>query len=85
MADITVIGGINIDIEGCPRKALLPSDSNPGDISISFGGVGRNIVENGARLGADVGLISLTGEDFLGNNGSSRWSGSGCYGHRPCE
>ena len=68
MADITVIGGINIDIEGCPRKALLPSDSNPGDIAISFGGVGRNIVENGARLGADVGLISLTGDDFLGNN-----------------
>ena len=68
MADITVIGGINIDIEGCPRKALVPSDSNPGDIAISYGGVGRNIVENAARLGADVGMISLTGDDFLGNN-----------------
>ena len=77
MADITVIGGINIDIEGCPRKALLPSDSNPGDIAISFGGVGRNIVENGARLGADVGLISLTGDDFLGNNARDHLAGLG--------
>ena len=68
MADITVIGGINIDIEGCPRKTLVPSDSNPGDIAISFGGVGRNIVENAARLGADIAMISLIGDDFLGKD-----------------
>lgn len=77
MADITVIGGINIDIEGCPRKALVPSDSNPGDIAISYGGVGRNIVENAARLGADVGMISLTGDDFLGNNARDHLAGLG--------
>lgn len=77
MADITVIGGINIDIEGCPRKTLVPSDSNPGDIAISYGGVGRNIVENAARLGADVGMISLTGDDFLGNNARDHLAGLG--------
>lgn len=77
MADIIVIGGINIDIEGCPRKTLLPSDSNPGDIAISYGGVGRNIVENAARLGADVGMISLTGDDFLGNNARDHLAGLG--------
>lgn len=68
MAEITVIGGINIDIEGSPRRALVAEDSNPGDISISFGGVGRNIVENIARLGGDVAMVSLTGDDFLGTN-----------------
>lgn len=68
MAEITVIGGINIDIEGSPRRALVAEDSNPGDISISLGGVGRNIVENIARLGGDVAMVSLTGDDFLGTN-----------------
>lgn len=68
MAEITVIGGINIDIEGCPRRPLVEADSNPGDIAISFGGVGRNIVENVARLGGDVAMVSLTGDDFLGVN-----------------
>lgn len=77
MTDITVIGGINIDIEGCPRKPLVPADSNPGDIAISFGGVGRNIVENIARLGADVAMISLTGDDFLGNNARDHLAGLG--------
>jgi pseudouridine kinase len=54
MADITVIGGINIDIEGRPFEALKYEDSNPGSITLSYGGVGRNITENIARLGVDV-------------------------------
>ncbi len=45
MAEISIIGGINIDIEGLPG-ALQPEDSNPGKISLAYGGVGRNIVEN---------------------------------------
>ena len=43
MADITVIGGINIDIEGAPFEKLVYGDSNPGRVSMAFGGVGRNI------------------------------------------
>lgn len=66
MADITVIGGVNIDIEGNPYEKLIPADSNPGKVSISFGGVGRNIVENVARLGGNVAMISVTGDDFMG-------------------
>ena len=66
MADIIVIGGINIDIEGSPYAALRLADSNPGKVGISFGGVGRNIVENIARLGGDVGMVSLTGVDAMG-------------------
>lgn len=63
MAEISIIGGINIDIEGCPFRALQPEDSNPGKISLAYGGVGRNIVENAARLGGDVAMISVIGDD----------------------
>lgn len=72
MAEITVIGGINIDIEGNPYGKLIPTDSNPGKVSISFGGVGRNIVENVARLDGDVAMISVTGEDFMGASARSQ-------------
>jgi len=66
MADIVLIGGINIDIEGSPYGALRQADSNPGRVELSYGGVGRNIVENIARLGGSVGLVSLTGQDAMG-------------------
>lgn len=66
MAEIIIVGGINIDIEGSPYAALCPADSNPGKVGISYGGVGRNIVENIARLGGDVGMVSLTGVDAMG-------------------
>lgn len=66
MADITVIGGINIDIEGNPYEALIPADSNPGKVSIAFGGVGRNIVENAARMGAGCAMVSRIGTDPMG-------------------
>lgn len=66
MAQIAVVGGINIDIEGSPYGTLIMADSNPGKVNQAFGGVGRNIVENIARMGGDVAMISLTGNDFLG-------------------
>lgn len=67
MAAITLVGGINIDIEGNPTGGpLIMEDSNPGKVNTSFGGVGRNIVENVARLGGDIAMISLTGDDFMG-------------------
>lgn len=68
MAEIIVVGGINIDIEGAPHGTLLQGDSNPGKVNISLGGVGRNIVENLARLGEKPGMISLIGDDFMGEN-----------------
>lgn len=66
MSDIIVIGGINIDIEGCPFKHLLLQDSNPGKIKLSYGGVGRNIAENLARIDGNCAMISLIGDDPLG-------------------
>ena len=66
MAEITVVGGINIDIEGSPFEKLKYHDSNPGRIHLAFGGVGRNITENAARLGGDVAMVSVIGDDQMG-------------------
>ena len=66
MSDITVIGGIAVDIEGNPYDTLRRGESNPGRITISYGGVGRNIAENLARMGAEVSFVSAVGSDFVG-------------------
>ncbi len=58
-----VVGAVNIDICGTPRKPLIERDSNPGTIKTSVGGVGRNIAHNLKLLGADVKLITVTGGD----------------------
>jgi len=66
MRKINIIGGITADIEGNPYGQLIMGESNPGKISMSYGGVGRNITENLARLGAEVGFVSVAGDDFIG-------------------
>lgn len=63
---ITVVGGINIDILGIPKKDLIYHDSNIGNVKTSLGGVGRNIAENLVRLGVDTHLISIIGDDPYG-------------------
>ena len=60
---IGIIGGINIDIEGAPFKTIKYHDSNPGKIRLSYGGVGRNIAENLARIGGDCAMISCVGDE----------------------
>lgn len=60
---VLVIGGANVDILSVPFKKLLVRDSNPGTISTSPGGVGRNIAENLGRLGARVAFIGAIGTD----------------------
>lgn len=66
MSDISIIGGITADIEGNPYSQLIQGDSNPGKITMSYGGVGRNITENLARMGVPVKFISVAGDDFAG-------------------
>jgi pseudouridine kinase len=61
-----VIGAANIDIGGTPYKPLIPGDSNPGVIKMSYGGVARNIAHNLTLLGIDVELITAAGDDPLG-------------------
>lgn len=64
---VTVIGGANIDLQGFPNENLILNDSNPGQVKISLGGVGRNIAENLVRLGIETKLISALGSDIYGN------------------
>jgi pseudouridine kinase len=60
---VTVIGGVNMDINGFSRKPLNMADSNPGRVEYSPGGVGRNIAENLRRLGAEARFIGVLGDD----------------------
>ena len=62
-AVVYVIGGVNMDIAGTPAAELRPGDSNPGRVTLSPGGVGRNIAENLSRLGRKVSLVTILGED----------------------
>lgn len=58
-----VIGGINRDVGGISKNPLINNDSNPGNVRISLGGVGRNIAHNMALLGLDVKMLTAIGED----------------------
>lgn len=66
MDKVLIIGGSNIDYIGKSIAPVKGRDSNIGDINISFGGVGRNIAENLARLGSCVTFITSIGSDALG-------------------
>jgi len=61
-----VVGGVNVDIGGRSHRSLVAADSNPGTVSISLGGVGRNIAHNLALLGADVRMLTAFGQDLHG-------------------
>ena len=63
---ISIVGGTNIDIQGFPSSDLILNDSNPGEVKISLGGVGRNIGENLVKLGIETKLISAVGDDVYG-------------------
>ena len=59
-----VIGAANMDIAGRPNASLVAGDSNPGKVTMSFGGVGRNVAHNLALLDSDVRLLTAFGEDY---------------------
>lgn len=59
-----VIGGMNFDVVGISESALMMRDSNIGKIRFSAGGVGRNIAEQLARLGAQTSLFTCVSDDF---------------------
>ena len=61
-----VVGGVNVDIGGRSFAPLIAADSNPGTVSVSLGGVGRNIAHNLSLLGTDVRLMAAYGDDLHG-------------------
>lgn len=60
---IAVVGGSCVDLFAASSLPLVAHDSNPGTVTFGFGGVGRNIAENLARLGQDVWLVAPFGSD----------------------
>ncbi len=66
MKNIVVIGGTNHDIFAYTHQKVKMNDSNPGYLKDSFGGVGRNIAENLARLDLSPTFITAIGKDIVG-------------------
>lgn len=63
---IVCIGAANLDRKLRSLAPLQMGTSNPASADESFGGVGRNIAENLARLGAPVALMTAVGGDAAG-------------------
>ena len=66
-----VVGGVNVDIGGRSFAPLIAADSNPGAVTLSLGGVGRNIAHNLSLLGTDVRLLTAYGDDLHGQQVAS--------------
>lgn len=62
-----IIGGCNIDIIGKSSNNLIRYDSNIGQVSISYGGVARNIAENISKLDISIYFKSNFSNDSFGN------------------
>lgn len=75
--EIVAVGAANVDVMGRSRNPLVPEDSNPGRISVSVGGVARNICENAARLGLPTRMITTVGGDDYGRRIQKRCRDSG--------
>ncbi|MEG0663427.1 MAG: PfkB family carbohydrate kinase, partial [Anaerovoracaceae bacterium] len=69
MKKITVVGGMNVDIEGNPYGQINHGASNPGTLAMSFSGTGLDIAKNLALLGDKVVFAGLAGDDSPGKMG----------------
>ena len=65
---VVAVGGANIDIHSRLLAPAVLRDSNPGTVSMSAGGVARNIGENMARLGLSCSLLTAVGNDSFGEH-----------------
>ncbi|WP_236553742.1 carbohydrate kinase family protein [Nocardioides sp. AX2bis] len=58
-----VFGGANLDVLARSTTRAVAGTSNPGRVTRTPGGVGRNVAENLARLGTPVRLVAAVGQD----------------------
>lgn len=63
---VLVVGAANLDMIGILNQPIQQGQSNPANIRVAYGGVGRNVAENLARLGQPVRLITAVGNDHPG-------------------
>ncbi|WP_148615390.1 PfkB family carbohydrate kinase [Nocardioides rubriscoriae] len=67
MVNVVVVGGANVDVVARPRARAEQATSTPGTVTVTAGGVARNIAEVLARLGTPVRLVSAVGGDQHGD------------------
>jgi pseudouridine kinase len=65
---ILVIGSASIDLKGHAKREVQRGTSVPGTVTLSYGGVARNVAENLARLGQPSILLSAVGDDTFGEH-----------------
>jgi pseudouridine kinase len=82
---VIVVGAANVDTKGRPGKALAPGTSNPSDLRISVGGVGRNIAESLARLGVHITLLSAVGGGGSAEESPDLAEGANISRSIPCQ
>lgn len=58
-----VVGAVNMDVCGRPFRALRRRDSNPGTVTLTPGGVGRNIAHDLCLFGERVSFLTVFGGD----------------------
>ena len=71
---IVCIGGANMDRKSMLEQVFCLETSNPVRTTSTLGGVARNIAENLGRLGADVHLLTIVGDDREGKEVLARTS-----------
>lgn len=63
---VLCVGGANVDRKIWSKSKLQFGTSNPAESSKSCGGVARNIAENLGRLGSDISVLMVVGDDHEG-------------------
>lgn len=76
---VVVVGGAAWDTKARTLAPARLHTSNPGTVSRTPGGVGRNIAEGVARLGGRVHLVAAVGADAAGRELLSRTAEAGVY------
>jgi pseudouridine kinase len=64
---VLVIGASGLDVIAHLEGPFKTGSSNPAKVRTSYGGVARNVAENLARLGQDVTLLTVIGNDQAGS------------------
>lgn len=74
-----VVGGAAWDIKARSAGRVLLHTSNPGSVTQTPGGVGRNIAETISRLGVRSHLVAAVGADAAGRDLLARTAEAGVY------
>ncbi len=76
-AAIACFGAAHVDRHARAQGPVVLGSSNPVAVSISLGGVARNVAESLARLGCRVALVSRVGSDSDGDRVMAAMTGLG--------